>query len=56
MDKLLQLANGSVALVEEAFTYARAEPGQPPTLDEIICYLMEKRGYHDFVARTRTKT
>lgn len=53
MDKLLQLAGGDVGLVEEAFANARAEPGEAPTLDEIVCYIMERRGFSDFVARIR---
>lgn len=55
MDKLLQLAGGDIGLVEDAFKGARTEPGEPPTLDEIVYYIMEQRGFTDFVARARRR-
>jgi len=55
MDKLIQLAAGDIGLIEEAFVNAAANPGEPPTLDEIVYYIMERRGYKDFVIRAREK-
>lgn len=56
MDKLLRLANGDVGLVEEAFSNAATEPGKPPTLDAIVDYIMERRGFTDFVTRSRRQS
>lgn len=42
LDRLLFLADGQLSLVEEALRSAGEEPGEPPTLDEVVAYILNR--------------
>jgi ferritin-like metal-binding protein YciE len=43
LDKLVQIAAGNPALVEQALARASAEPGQVPRLEQVVEYIVARR-------------
>jgi len=43
LEKLMRIANGDPALVEQALARAAGELDRPPTLEEVVAYIVTRR-------------
>ena len=43
LEKLMRIANGDPALVEQALARAAGEADRPPTLEEVVRYIVDHR-------------
>lgn len=43
LEKLVRIAGGDPALVQEALARASSRPAHPPTLEEIVDYILSHR-------------